>query len=161
MVVAVGDICFLEKSTESSLQLKKKKKRKMMLPPAHKLGTHLIPAHNGRALQFPKDDPKQALAGWTMPAAPLPAQESAVHSCSHVPKQGPTPAICLHGGRKGSHIFGITVLVAEKRPLLEQTPAGISQLTVMLHNCCVQGEEGNQIQTQKGKPSGNRLHACP
>lgn len=53
------------------------------------------------------------------------------------------------------------MLVAEKQPLLEWTPAGISQLTAMLHNHCVQGEEGNQIQTQHEKPSRNWLDVCP
>lgn len=53
------------------------------------------------------------------------------------------------------------MLVAEKWPLLQQTPAGISQLAAMFHNGPVQGEAGNQIQTQQGKPSGNRLGACP
>lgn len=96
-----------------------------------------------------------------MPTVPLPAQESPVHSCSHVPKHGLTPAVCLHWGRQQSRIFGITMLLAEKQPLLEWTPAGISQLTAMLSNCCVQGEDGSQIQTQQGKPSRNWLDACP
>lgn len=96
-----------------------------------------------------------------MPAAPVPAWESAVQSCSHIPKQGSVPAVCLNHGEQQSHLFGITVLSAEKWPLLEQTPKGVSQLTTVLCNRCVQGEEGNEIQTQQGKPSRNLLDACP
>lgn len=49
MVVAVGDVCFLEKSTERSLKKKgkskKKKKKEEMLAAACKQGTYIIPAH--------------------------------------------------------------------------------------------------------------------
>lgn len=96
-----------------------------------------------------------------MPAAPVPAWESIVKSCFHVTKKGPGPAVCLHHGEQQSHLFGITVLVAEKQTLLEQTPKGVSQLTMVLCNHCVQGKEGNEIQTQQGKPSRNQLDACP
>lgn len=44
MVVAVGDVCFLEKSTERSLKKKAKKKKKEMLAAACKQGTYIIPA---------------------------------------------------------------------------------------------------------------------
>lgn len=59
------------------------------------------------------------------------------------------PAVCLHCGEQQSHLFGITVLIPYKRPLLEGSPKGISQLTTMLCNHYVQGEEGNEIQTQQ------------
>lgn len=72
-----------------------------MLPPARKLGTHLIPAHNGKALQDPRDDPKQVRGGWTMPTAPLPARESACAQLLPRPQAGTIACRLLAPRQKG------------------------------------------------------------
>lgn len=75
--------------------------------------------------------------GWTVPPAP--------HSCSHILKRDTG----LHRGWRGSHVSGVTVLTAEKRPLLEQTPAGISQLAAPQPLCA--GQEGKPNPNPEGE----------
>lgn len=120
----------------------------MILPPARKLSTHLIPAHNSRALQDPKDDPNQSLWGLDCPPQP--------HTAAPTSSRG-TQA-CTEAGGDHTYLGSLCSLLKSGHCWSRPQQAFHSS---QLHNHCVQGKKGNQIQTQKGKTSGNQLDACP
>lgn len=140
MVVAVGDVCFLEKSTESSLKGRKKKKRKDDVttsmqtghPLACRLGTHLIPPH----YWTPKT--VKALGGLEGTAAPCP--QAGTCAC-HLLTPGQVVTTCIWD----HHLC---------KKQLQQETAGVSQFTMMLCNHCVLGNKGNQTQPQKEPVKG-------
>lgn len=135
MVVAVGDVCFLEKSTESSLKGRGKKGK-------DDVTTCIQTGHPPHPciLLDPKDDPKQALGGLEGTAAPCP--QAGTCAC-HLLTPGQEVTTCIWDHHP-----------CREQLLLGQSPAGVSQLTMTLCNHRVLGNKGNQIQPQQEPVKG-------